>query len=327
MDRNIVRRFISVFLVIMLAVVFSLTTEYFLSSRNILQLLREASFVGLAAMGMSFVIIGGGIDLSVGGIISVVGIVCARLSFIPGIPGIAVVLGGVIVGSICGAINAFLVSGLHLTEFVATLASGFALSGLALLLAFRDGGTVLSKTITNRSFLAFGRHIGGLYYITIVWVVLTVAALFILKRTSFGLHTYARGSNAKSAHMSGVNIVRIKSAGFIICGAMAGLAAAMISAYQSASPVTLGTGMEFQSIAACVVGGIVLGGGKGDAVGAFIGSLFMTLILNGLYKYGLPIAWQSILQGAIIILVTAFDAQFSRLTALRTGFHRRKKPD
>ena len=113
--------------------------------------------------------------------------------------------------------------------------------------------------------------VNGVYYITIVWIVLAIILQIVFSKTNFGLHTYAQGSNPKSAQMSGVNSMRTKASGFIICGAIAGLAASMVSAYQSAAPITLGTGMEFQAIAACVVGGIVLGGGRGDAVGALIG--------------------------------------------------------
>lgn len=314
MNTKNLRRLISVLLVVILATVFARTTDHFLSARNILQLLRESSFVGLVALGVSFVIIGGGIDLSTGGIAALCGLVCARLSFIPGIPGIAVLLGGVLTGVACGAVNAFLITKVRLTEFVATLASGFVYSGLALLIAFRRNGIIESRTILNKSFTVLGTNVEGLYFITIVWVVMSVLLMLAQTKTNFGLHTYAQGSNPKSAQMSGVNNNRIKTAGFLICGFCVGLGASMVVAYQSAAPVTLGSTVAFQAIAACVVGGIVLGGGRGDAIGALLGSLFLTLILNGLMKYGLPIAWQSILQGGIIVLATAFDAQFSKLS-------------
>jgi ribose transport system permease protein len=161
----------------------------------------------------------------------------------------------------------------------------------------------------------------GIYNITVVWVVLMVVLMIVLTKTHFGLHTYAQGSNAKSALMSGVNNDFVKSMGFVICGACAGLAAAMVVAKNAAAPVSLGNDVAFQAIAACVVGGIVLGGGRGDPLGAFLGALFLQLILNGIYKYNLPIAWQSILQGGIIVLATAFDAQFNKLT-----FRRKARP-
>lgn len=314
MNTKNIRRLISLLLVLILAVIFTFTTKSFLSSRNIIELLRESSMVGIVALGVSFVIIGGGIDLSTGGIISLAGLVCARLSFIPGIPGVVVLLGGVLTGVACGMINAFLITRVHLTEFVGTLASGFVYMGLAMLIAFRQGGIIQSKVITNESFTFLGGKIGGIYNIFVVWIVLMIVMMIVLTKTNFGLHTYAQGSNAKSALMSGVNNDFVKSSGFIICGACAGLAAVFVVAKNAAAPVTLGNDVAFQAIAACVVGGVVLGGGRGDAIGALLGALFLQLILNGIYKYNLPIAWQSILQGGIIVLATAFDAQFNKMT-------------
>jgi ribose transport system permease protein len=321
MNTKNIRRLISVLLVLVLGVVFALTTDKFLSARNLIELFRESSLVGIVALGAAFVIIGGGIDLSTGGIISLCGLVCARLSFIPGIPGVVVLLGGVLTGIVCGGINALLITRVRLTEFVGTLASGFVFSGLAMAIAFRKGGIIESKVITNAGFTFLGGKMAGIYNITVVWVILMVVLMIILTKTHFGLHTYAQGSNAKSALMSGVNNDFVKSMGFIICGACAGLAAAMVVAKNAAAPVTLGNDVAFQAIAACVVGGIVLGGGRGDPLGALLGALFLQLILNGIYKYNLPIAWQSILQGGIIVLATAFDAQFNKLT-----FKRKARP-
>jgi ribose transport system permease protein len=310
-----VRKLISVGLVVALALLFALTTEAFLSPRNVLMLLKDAAYLGLIALGVSIVMVGGGIDLSGGGIVCVVGILTSRLTF-TGLPGFVVLVMGVALGGVCGVVNGLLVTSVHLTEFVATLATGFVFTGLGLLFAFRSNGRIsgnlVSKSITNQSFLAMGKHIGGLYHITIVWVVMTIISYLALTRTKFGLHTYAIGSHAKSAEMSGVNVARQRALGFVISGAFAGLASVMVVANMGAAAASLGTGYEFQAIAACVVGGIMLGGGKGDTVGAMIGSIFMMLVLNGLYKFGLPTYWQFIFQGAIIIIATAFDAQFAK---------------
>ena len=324
-----IRKLISIGIVVVLALVFSLTTSNFLTVRNIFLLLKDAAYVGLIAIGLSFVMVGGGIDLSAGGIVCVVAIVCSRLAM-TGMPGIIVLVLTVLTGAVCGAINALLVTKAHLTEFVATLASGFVYSGLGLLLAFRDtgklSGTLISKSITNKSVLALGGHVGGLYFITIFWVVLTVLIYFVQTKTRFGLHTYAMGSNTKSAKMSGVNGTLIKGLGFIICGAFAGLASNLVVSNIGATTASLGSGYEFQAIAACVVGGVVLGGGKGDAFSAMIGSLFLVLVMNGLMKYGLPVAWQTVLQGAIIVAATTFDAKFGSIMGRHPIKSRMNKP-
>ncbi len=313
MNTKTIRILISLALVLILAIIFTYTTNSFLSKMNIIELLRESSMVGIIALGVSFVIIGGGIDLSTGGIVALCGLVCARLSFIPGMPGIVVLLGGILTGVLCGMINAFFVTRVHLTEFVATLASGFVFTGLAMLIAFRQGGIIQSKVITNASFTFLGGKIAGVYNIFIVWVVLVIVMTIVLTKTSFGLHTYAQGSNAKSALMSGVNNTFVKGMGFVLCGACAGIAASFVAAKNAAGTVTMGNDVAFQAIAACVVGGIVLGGGRGSAIGAFLGGIFMQLILNGIYKYKLSTAYQWLLLGAIIILATTFDAQFSKI--------------
>jgi ribose transport system permease protein len=171
----------------------------------------------------------------------------------------------------------------------------------------------VSTTITNGSFTFLGGKIAGIYNIFVVWAILTIVLLIVLTKTNFGLHTYAQGSNAKSALMSGVNNNFVKGMGFVVCGACAGIAAAFVAAKNAAGTVTMGNDVAFQAIAACVVGGIVLGGGRGSALGAFLGGLFMQLILNGIYKYKLSTAYQWILLGAIIVLATALDAQFNKI--------------
>ena len=312
-----IRRIISICLVLAMAVIFSVTTDAFLSFRNIMNMLKDSAFLGLIALGMSFVIIGGGIDLSAGGIACVVGMLCIRLA-VAGIPGFIVVIAGVVLGALFGAVNALLITRARLTEFVTTLATGFVFTGLTLVFSFRERGVVTLVEIPRRSGLrAFGGNLGGVHYITIAWIALTVIMYLILSKTKFGLHTYAIGSHKDSARMSGVNTDRVKALGYLICGGCAGLAVVLQAALNGSSPLNVGSGYEFKAIAACVVGGVVLGGGKGDAISAFIGSLFFLMLMNGLYKYGLPFSWDYILQGAIILVATAFDAIFNRITSKR----------
>ena len=318
MNGKTIRRFISIGLVVIMAAIFASTTETFLSFRNIANLLKDAAYLGLIALGMSFVIIGGGVDLSAGGIACLVGIICVRMTTV-GIPGIIVIPAAILLGALCGLINSIFVTRVKLTEFVATLALGFVYSGLTLIFAFRDDrGTITSVAVPKWSSLRlFGGSIGGIYIITIVWVVLAVVTYIVLTKTNFGLHTYAIGSHAKSAQMSGVNNNRVKMIGYLICGGFAGLAVVLQVALNGSSPLNIGTGYEFKAIAACVVGGVVLGGGKGDSISAFVGALFLLTLMNGLYKYSLPTSWEYIMQGAIILIATAFDSVFNRISSRR----------
>ncbi len=311
------RRFVSVALIILLGLVFAFTSDSFFSSRNLIQLLRETSYAGLVACGIVFVMVGGGIDLSAGGIICLIGIVVARFSQTLWMPGIVVILFGLLAGAACGLFNGIVVTKLHMTEFVTTLASGAVFSGMALLLQFRDGSRMISVTLKNDGFLAFGKTVGGIYWIIIVWLVLTVVMQFVMSRTKFGLHVMAGGSHSKSAEMSGVNTKRVKILTFMISGALAGLAATMIVAYQTGTNQSLGNMMEFNAIAACIVGGVMLGGGKGDPISAFLGALLMTLITNGLYKLGLTTGGTYAMQGLVILIAMSFDAQINRISLKR----------
>ena len=316
MNAKRTRTLITVGLVVALMLIYSLTAKEFLTWTNMSLILKDSALTGLLALGVAFVIIGGGIDLSVGGIICVSAMISARAAHV-GIPGIVCVLIAVAVGALCGAVNGFIVTKLHVSEFVTTLATGFIYFGLGMVFSFRQNGRIFAQYLTNDSFNAFGKDIGGLYYITIAFVIVTAVLYVIQTRFRFGLYTYAVGSNPKSANMSGVNNDNTKFLGFVVSGLCAGLAAAFACAIQSSAAINLGKGMEFTAIAACVVGGITLGGGKGDALGAFLGALFMTVIMNGLLKYGISTAWQYVLQCVIIIVATAFDAQFNRINDRR----------
>ena len=317
MNSRTIRRLISIGLVVVMAIIYSLTTDAFLSFMNITNLLKDSAYLGIIAVGMSFVIIGGGIDLSAGGIACLAGILSARMAM-AGIPGILIVPACILIGVLCGFINSIFITRVKLTEFVATLALGFVYTGLTLVFAFRVDGVITSVVIPQWSSLRmFGGNLGGVHYLTIAWVVLSAVLYVILLKTKFGLHTYSIGSHAKSAKMSGVNNDRVKMVGYLICGGCAGLAVVLNVALNGSSPLNIGTGYEFKAIAACVVGGVVLGGGKGDSISAVIGSLFLLLLMNGLYKFGLATSWEYILQGAIIILATSFDAIFNRITTNR----------
>ncbi len=315
-EKNI-RRLITLGLLVILILVFGFTTKSFYTVRNFQQLLRESAYVGLVALGVSFIMIGGGIDLSSGGIICVTGIAVARLADV-GVPGIVCVPIGLIIGAACGTVNGLCITKLHINDFITTLASGYVFSGIGVAIMFRDAkGRVASPTLGNDSFLILGKHIEGWYYMSIAWIILAVIVFFIHTRTRYGQHMVATGSNEKSAQMSGINVDRVKITTYMIGGMFCGLASCFTVAYQGTAYLNLGGTMGFQAVACCVMGGIVLGGGKGDALGAVMGTLFMTIILNGLYKYGLSTSWQYICQGVLILAVILFDAVFGAVNQKR----------
>ena len=316
-SQKITRKLITLALIVILSAIFAATTSSFLKLINIQEILRVAAYTGIICVGVSFVLISGGIDLSSGGIICFTGIICCRLAVL-GLPWPLVVLAAVVVGAACGFFNGWLITRFYLNDFITTLATGFVFSGFGLLaIAKEPNGTVMSQTIRNRGFLMLGKHVGGFYYIVIAWVVLTLIAWFVQTRTRYGLHSYATGSNAKSSEMSGVNVRRMKVMNFTICGACCAIGAAFTVAYQQTAYLSLGSGMGFDAVAACVVGGVMLGGGKGDAIGAFLGAVFMTIVTNGMRKYGLDTSWQYVFEGAVILIAIMSDAGFAVVSARR----------
>ncbi len=317
MNAKKIRTLITIGLVILVALFFGLTTDAFFSVRNITNLLRDAAYIGLIAIGMCYVMIGGNIDLSAGGIVCLAGCVCARLS-VMGLPMPIVFIATVAVGAALGWCNATLVNRFHLTPFVATLASGFVYSGLGLVFAFRDDqGRLVNQMIKNPGVDALASKIGIFYLIVIAWIVLTLVVYFIQVRTKFGMHCYAMGSNENAAKMSGVKLYRNKTWSYMICGILCGVAAMFVVAYNHTSTPNTGNAMEFQAIAACVVGGVIMSGGSGNSIGAAMGALFLAMLTNGLLKYGLNTDWQQIFMGALIIIATAFDAAFTKFTNAR----------
>ena len=316
MNSKRIRILISFLLVVILALFFGLTTDSFFSASNISQLLRDAAYVGTIAIGMCCVIISGNIDLSAGGMACFAGCICARLA-LAGMPAIVCILGAMAMGAIMGFINSVLVNRLHIAPFVATLAAGFVYSGLGLIFTFRENGRIVNKPVMNPGFTSIAGKVGIIYYCVIVWIILTLIVYFVQLRTRFGMHTYALGSHETSAKMSGVKAIKVKTINYVICGVMCGIAAAFTVAYNNTATASLGNAMEFQAIAACVVGGVVMSGGSGNAIGAMLGSLFMAMLSNGMLKYGINVDWQKMFQGALIIVATAGDAQFARIMNAR----------
>ena len=311
---NYKRKLITLALIVILCIFFGISTDSFFVGRNVIQLLREAAYTGIIACGMCFIMVGGGIDLSAGGMMCLIGVVVARCAHV-NIPGILVILIGLAAGMCFGAVNGLIVTKLHLTEFVTTLATGSAFRGLALLTTFREKGRVVSVTLKNDSFNFFGTPIAGIYWMTIAWVAVTIIMYIVMTRRKFGLYVMAMGSAKKAAEMSGVRIDRTKIMTFVIGGLMCGLAATLLVAYQTGTNQNVGNMMEFNAIAACVVGGVMMEGGKGDPLCACLGAILMTLITNGLYKMGLTTGGTYLLQGVVIVATMALDGQFSRLTS------------
>ena len=313
MRQETMRRLVSIGLLAALVIFFGATNEFFFTSSNIFTLLREASLTGIIAIGVSMVIITAGIDLSTGAMVGFISMLCANLLYYTEVPAITIMILAIVIGTLCGYLNGVLVTVLRLPDFIATLSTQFLFRGLALVFAIRTStGMISNKVIDNYSILVFGGSINGVYLVTIAFFVMAIIGQIILKKTSLGTHTYAIGANRKSAELSGINWGRIKRSVFTITGFCCGIASLfLMGKMRSVTPDT-GTGMEFDVIAAVVVGGCAFSGGRGDIIGTVIGALFMNVLTNGIYKYNLPTATQLIIKGSVIVVMIIFDSVYNK---------------
>ena len=313
MRQESIRRLISVGLLSVLILIFGLTSEYFFTTNNIFTLLRECSTIGIIAVGVSMVIITAGIDLSTGALVGFSAMLCANLLYYTNLPSGDINLNAIVVGALGGYLNGVLVTVLRIPDFIATLSTQFLFRGLALIFAIRTAtGMISNKVIDNRTFLLLGGSINGVYLVTIAFFVIAIAGQLILKRTKLGVYTYAVGANCKSAELSGINFGRIKRTVFTLTGLCCSISAIfLMGKIRSATPET-GIGLEFDVIAAVVVGGCAFSGGRGDVFGTVIGTLFMMVLTNGIYKYNLPTAVQLIIKGAVIVAMIIFDSVYNK---------------
>lgn len=317
MKQGTLRKMVSVGMLLIFLIIFSATTDTFLTWRNINSILREVSVVGLLSIGVSFVIIGGGIDLSTGTVMGLAAMITSRLVTDTLLPIWLIVLLVVLIGALLGLINGLLVVKVGMTEFIATFATMYIYRGFVFILAYRDGGRMITKAVSDKQFLSIGGNVGGVYYMSIFWAIAIVISYLVLKKTTFGTYVYAVGTSKKSAQLSGINVERIKVCTFIVSAACSALAGVFLLAWQGSAGLNTGNGMEFEAIAAVVVGGIVLSGGRGDTLGVAVGSIFMVVVVNGIYKYGLSTEVQTIAYGAVIVIMSIFDSLYIRWMSRR----------
>lgn len=298
---------------VMLVVVCLIATfryDAFLSSENLLNVLRQNSMLGLVALGMTFVILTGGIDLSVGSILALAGVVAA---FLAPYGVVVAVLGAVAVGTLLGLINGVVIAKGRIQPFIVTLGMMIAARGLTL--AITDEKSVrIPSAQTDLAWLGRG-EIGDFLPVPIVILIIVFAlGWLVLNYTRFGRHVFALGDNDEAARLLGLNVSRATIGVYAISGALAGLAGVILAARLGAGNPVEGVGWELSAIAAVVVGGTLLTGGQGSAVSTLVGVLLLGVIFN-LFNLEGQISpwWQLVLRGAILLVVVVLQNRLTRL--------------
>lgn len=279
------------------------TSQYFLTVKNLFNVLRQISTNLLLACGMTMVIILGGIDLSVGSIIALSGVLAAGCVSRYGFPIGAALLAGVLIGVLFGLFNGFVISKTTIPPFIVTLATMNIARGLA---GVYTGGSPVRVVSKEWQFVGAG-YIGGIPVPVIIMFVVYVISLLILNRTKFGRHVYAVGGNVTAAEFSGIKVTRVKFIVYLYTGIMAGIAGIILASRMYSGQPTAGEGAEMDAIAAVVVGGTSMAGGSGKLGGTLIGALIIGVLNNGLNLMNVNSFWQTVVKGIVILLAVTTD--------------------
>jgi ribose transport system permease protein len=300
---------------IAIMIVMSVLSSAFLSPGNLANVAKNFSFVGIVTLGMTLVIITGGIDLSVGSTMALAAIACAivmqRLSgtAIDGIPLLSMLLSliaGLGAALVIGLVNGLLIAKLGLSPFVTTLGMLSVVRGLAFAVTEGRGQAPTGPDIDLFYAITDG-SIAGVPVAVIDLLVLAAVIGIVLHQTAFGRHVFALGGNEKAAALSGIAVDRVKIAVYALSSLSAGFAGILMLGWLGSAPANLATGWELTIIAAAVIGGANLTGGVGGPAGAVIGALLIEVIRNGLVLAGINAYWQIVLVGCIIILAVLVD--------------------
>jgi putative xylitol transport system permease protein len=309
--RQLIQEYGIFFAFLLLVVILSFSNEYFLTAGNISNVLLQTSINGILAIGMTFVILTRGIDLSVGSVVALAGMVSASFVTTSATAGIAggpypVILAlaiGILVGVCTGALIGVIVSRFSVPAFVATLGMLSAARGLTLIYG---GGKPVPSLIPAFRYIGTG-NVFGIPMPVVILAVVFVLSWWILTRTRFGRYIYAVGGNPHAAKTSGIDVVRIRFLVYVISGALSGLAGMILSARTGSALPQAGIAYELDAIAAVVIGGTSLSGGVGRVTGTLIGALIIGVMNNGLDLMGIQSYYQQILKGALIVGAVMLD--------------------
>jgi ribose/xylose/arabinose/galactoside ABC-type transport system permease subunit len=292
----------SIYAILLLLLLFRFGSAQFLSPSNFLNILQQSSILAIVSIGSFLAILSHGIDLSLGAIVTLGGMVSALL-MVRGYDVVAACLIALAVSVAAGAVNGFLIAYTRVDPFIVTLGAMGTCEGLALVLA--NGATIPAN---NATFKVLG---GGSLMLVPLSALIALASYglfgFLLKRTALGTHTYALGGNEETALLSGIQVRPLKILVYSVNGLLAGFAGLVLASRLGAANPSQGIGIEFDGIAAAVVGGTSLAGGRGNVWGTFMGAVIIAILRNGLNMAGLPMALQMVIVGLIMVGVLTLD--------------------
>lgn len=279
----------------------------FLTSYNISNIFKQCAITGIIGLAATFVIVSGGIDLSLGSVCGLGSVIVALLMQKTGAPIWACIVAAIACGALCGTFNAFIIHSAKVAPFIATLGSSIIIRGIVKIICN-------AKTITGvyPEFNDFSRGSlfgmrNGFPLLAVVWLLIGLVCWFVLKYTRFGRNIYTIGSNAEVANTSGISVGRNTYAVYIVAGVLCGIAGALLTARVNSALPEGGTGYEMDGITAAVLGGCSLAGGSGSIVGTLLGTLMVTIISNAGVQLGINPFLMEIVKGVVLIIAVAMD--------------------
>lgn len=300
---EIYKKYGILFIFLFVFLLFSLLSKSFLSVENLLNILRQVSMFGIVVVGVTFVMIGGGADLSVGGQMAVSGMITGLLMADFGVPILPAALICILVCGSIGFLNGFITVKLNMFSLVVTLGTMLVLQGLAYVIT---GGYPVFGLPEAFAFLGQG-YIWVIPVPVIIFAIVVAVAWFVLEKTYFGRYIYAMGGNPEAARLAGVNIERMRIWVFTICGMVTGLSALIMLSRTNSGQPGAGASYPFDSMTAAVLGGISFAGGQGRLWGAIMGVLIIGILNNGLILMGVDTNWQGVIKGLLLIAAVGID--------------------
>lgn len=289
-------------ILLLILLVFGIASSGFFTVKNLMNILRQVSVTGVIGLGMTLVIVTGGIDLSAGSVLAFAGMLVALLAK-GGHPAEAVLV-GILVGVGCGIINGTVISITGIPPFIMTLGMQLCARGAANLVT---GGYPVSDLSDSFRFIGGGSVLGFLPVPVIIYAVLGVISFFVLQKTGFGKRVYALGCNENAAHLCGVNVKKVRTLVYTYVGFMTGIAAVIITSRVNAGNASVGLNFEFDAITGAVIGGTSLSGGTGTIIGTILGCVIVGCLDNGLTLLGVSAYYQQIFKGVLIVVSVIVD--------------------
>lgn len=311
---DIIRQYAILLVLVALVALFTAINSQFIKIENILQIIRNISIYGIIAVGMTFCLISGGLDLSVGTITGFAVVIMAIFIINLGLPVYVAVIAALISGTVIGIVNAIVIIEFNVPPFIATLATMEAFRGVIYVLTGAKpifGYDPSFTTMGQGSFL-------GVPIPIFIFLLVFIIGWFVLTKTTYGRYVYGVGSGEEVCRLSGINVKKIKYFVYIINGILSAFAGIILASRLNSGQPRAGDGYEFGVITACVLGGVSIAGGEGKLGGVLVGLLITGVLNNGLIMAGVTEYYQMIITGAVLIIAVGFDATTQIRRAAKT---------